>query len=214
MTCLWERAAVAGATEACERSAYRRKDEVADDFQCLARQAIDELRAVLTEVPLEASERLIAEVTGARRIVCAAAGREGLMLRAFCMRLMHLGFDVHMEGDVTAPPIGPGDLFLAVVGPGKLATLEALLRLAREAGARTLVVTAQPGGPVPRMADVVVHLPAQTMADDQGTGGSVLPMGTLFEIAELVFFDLVCVVLRERTGQTTAQVRARHFNLE
>ena len=135
MTCLWERAAVAGATEACERSAYRRKDEVADDFQGLARQAIDELRVVLTEVPPEASERLIAEVTGARRIVCAAAGREGLMLRAFCMRLMHLGFDVHMEGDVTALPIGPGDLFLAVVGPGKLATLEALLRLAREAGA-------------------------------------------------------------------------------
>jgi len=136
------------------------------------------------------------------------------MLRAFAMRLMHLGLDVHVAGDVTAKPLGPGDLLLVVCGPGKLATMDAMLAVGKAAGARTLVVTAQPDGETSRRADAVVHLPAQTMADDGAGSGSVLPMGTLFEWLELVFFDAVAIRLRERTGQTLDTIRARHTNLE
>jgi 6-phospho-3-hexuloisomerase len=57
-------------------------------------------------------------------------------------------------------------------------------------------------------------LPAQTMANDQNAGGSLLPMGSLYEAAQLVFFDLVSILLRERTGQTPDQMRQRHTNLE
>ena len=83
-------------------------------------------------------------------------------------------------------------------GPGWFSTVDALVGVAHEAGARTLVVTAQPDGPVPARADVVVHLPAQTMADDRGGEPSLLPMGSLYEAAQLVFFDLVSIMLRER----------------
>ncbi|MBA3415602.1 MAG: hypothetical protein H0U10_10300 [Chloroflexia bacterium] len=85
-----------------------------------------------------------------------------------------------------------------------------------------MVVTAQPGGETSQRADVVVHLPAQTMADDRAGAGagaeagsvSELPMGTLFEWLELVFFDAVAIRLRERTGQSLDEIRARHTNLE
>ena len=186
----------------------------ADNLQGMARQAVAELGAALARVPSDAGEQMAGELLRARRIACAGAGREGLMVRALCMRLMHLGLDAHMVGDMTTPPVGPGDLLVVSVGPGRLATMEALLGVARGAGARTLVVTAQPSGPAAQAADVVVHLPAQTMADDLDGGGSVLPMGTLFEITELVFFDLVAVLLRGRTGQTLTQIRSRHTNLE
>jgi len=79
-----------------------------------------------------------------------------------------------------------------------------LRTVASHDGARTLVVTAQPDGAVPGRADVVVHLPAQTMADDRGGEPSLLPMGSLYEAAQLVFFDLVSIMLREQSGQAAA----------
>ena len=76
-----------------------------------------------------------------------------------------------------------------------------------------MAVTAQPAGEVPAAADAVIHIRAQTMADDKG-GTSVLPMGSLYEAAMLVCFDIVSIVLRERTGQSMEGMRARHTNLE
>lgn len=98
-------------------------------------------------------------------------------------------------------------------GPGELKSAETIVDLARQAGARVLVVTAQPAGTVPGKADTIIHLPAQTMADDR-SGSSLLPMGTAFEISRLIFFDLVTLLLSAKTGQTMEQLRARHFNLE
>ena len=180
----------------------------------LTRRAMDEVRTALAEVAPDTGERMVGELARARRIACAGAGREGLMIRALCMRLMHLGLDAHMVGEMTTPPIAGGDLLLVSVGPGRLPTMEALLGVARGAGARTMVVTSQPDGPAPHAADVVIHLPAQTMADDLAAEPSALPMGSLFEITELIFFDLVSVLLRERLGQTPEEMRARHTNLE
>ena len=68
-------------------------------------------------------------------------------------------------------------------------------------------------GEAPRSANAVIHLRAQTMADDRGSK-SVLPMGSLYEAGLLVFFDIVSILLRERMGQTMDSMRARHTNLE
>ena len=175
--------------------------------------AIAEVRGVLMADADAEADKLCDALLAAHRIATYGVGREGLMMRALCMRLMHLGLDAHVVGDMTTPPLGKGDLFLASAGPGNFSTVAALLGVAREAGARTAVVTAQPGGPAPKSADVVIHLRAQTMADDRG-GKSVLPMGSLYEAAQLLFFDIVSILLRERTGQTMDGMRSRHTNLE
>ena len=175
--------------------------------------ALDEIRAVLEAGADVEADRLCDELLRARRIATYGVGREGLMMRALCMRLMHLGLDAHVVGDMTTPHLGGADLLVVSAGPGTFSTVNALLGVARDAGARTVVVTAQPDGPAPRSADTVIHLRAQTMADDRG-GDSVLPMGSLYEAALLVFFDIVSILLRERTGQTMEGMRGRHTNLE
>jgi 6-phospho-3-hexuloisomerase len=175
--------------------------------------ALDEIRAVLEAGASAEVDSLCDEVLKARRIACYGVGREGLMMRALCMRLMHLGLDAHMVGDMTTPHVGAGDLLIVSAGPGSFSTVKALLGVAHSDGARTAVVTAQPKGDVPSAADTVIHLRAQTMADDKG-GQSVLPMGSLYEAAMLIFFDIVSIVLRERTGQTMEGMRGRHTNLE
>jgi 6-phospho-3-hexuloisomerase len=175
--------------------------------------ALDEIRSVLEADAAAEVDKLCDELLRARRIACYGVGREGLMMRALCMRLMHLGLDAHMVGDMTTPALGAGDLLVVSAGPGSFSTVMALLNVARSAGARTVAVTAQPSGEVPSAADTVIHLRAQTMADDKG-GSSVLPMGSLYEAAMLIFFDIVSIVLRERTVQTMEGLRSRHTNLE
>lgn len=183
-------------------------------LQAMAQEALSEIGAVFKLVTDDVAERMCAEILKAHRIVCYGVGREGLMMKALCMRLMHLGLDAHVIGDMTAPPIGKGDLLLASAGPGSFSTVLALLGVAREAGARTMVVTAQPAGAAPRSAEVVIHLPAQTMADDRTISAALLPMGSLYEAAQLVFFDLVSILLRKKRGQSPDEMRARHTNLE
>ena len=182
--------------------------------QAMVQQALLEIDSVFRHLAADAADRMCNEILTARRIACYGVGREGLMMKALCMRLMHLGLDAHVAGDMTTPPIGKGDLLITSAGPGVFSTVMALLTVAREARARTMVVTARPGGPAPAAADVVIELPAQTMATDQGSSASLLPMGSLYEAAQLVFFDLISILLREKTGQSSDQMRARHTNLE
>ncbi|PWZ46054.1 hypothetical protein Zm00014a_022411 [Zea mays] len=157
------------------------------------------------------------------RVFVHGVGREGLMMRALCMRLAHLGLPAHCVGDVTALPAGGGDLLVASAGPGAFSTVDAICGVARGAGARVLLLTARPEGDFPRrQADVVAHLPAQTMADDEEGAGETegssarakLPMGSLYEGAMFVLFEMVVLELARVLGQSPAQMRARHTNLE
>jgi 6-phospho-3-hexuloisomerase len=183
------------------------------DTVALANQALAELQDTFARIDPGAADRLAEELLEANRIVCYGLGREGLMIRAICMRLMHLGLDAHMAGDVTAPPIGSGDVLLVSCGPGDLLMVRTMMELAHKPGARVVVLTAQPDGPDPRAADLTITIPAQTMADDRGSE-SILLMGTAYEIALLIYLDLVAIRIRELTGQSMEQIRARHYNLE
>ena len=132
----------------------------------------------------------------------------------FAMRLFHMGRDVAVWGDMTTPALCAGDLFIASAGPGDLPTARTLVDIARKVGARTVLITAQPAGGLAKHVDVVTVIPAQTMANDQGGKLSVLPMGSLFETAQMIFFELVVLKLRPRLAETAETMRARHTNLE
>ena len=120
-------------------------------------------------------------------------------MKALCMRLMHLGLDAHIVGDMTTPPVAEGDLLAGqrragMVLDGRCARAVAHATRSAHAGRHRAARRAR----CPARADVVVHLPAQTMADDRGGEPSLLPMGSLYEAAQLVFFDLVSIMLREQ----------------
>lgn len=178
-----------------------------------ADQLLEELRPGLSDEVLAQIKPLAEALAGARRILCHGVGREGLMMRALAMRLFHLGCDAHVVGDMTAPPVGAGDVLFVSAGPGEFSTVAALATIAQESGAKVICITAEPGGRVPVQADLIVHLPAQTMASDaQAT--SILPMGSLFEALMFLFFELLVLDLRDLMGVVPETMRANHTNLE
>ena len=180
----------------------------------LGRAAVADLAAVVAAMPDDAADPLIEAILSSKRICLYGAGREGLALRGFAMRLFHMGRDAHVVADMTTPPVGPGDLLIVTAGQGWLPTAETFMDIAKSAGARTAIITAQPAGRGAKKADLQLVIPAQTMANDQGAKVSVLPMGSLFEIAEAIVFELVILKLRDRVGETAETMRARHTNLE
>jgi 6-phospho-3-hexuloisomerase len=181
----------------------------------LAARAADEIRSSVAAIAPASFDALVAEIAQAGRVICYGVGREGLMMRALAMRLYHLGLDAHVVGDMSCPPVGPGDLLVVSAGPGGFSTVNGLIGVARKAGARVACVTAQLQGTAPLAADLVFHIPAQTMANDQGADAtSVLPMGSLFEGAQYLAFELLVLALRDRMAVDPAEMRARHTNLE
>jgi 6-phospho-3-hexuloisomerase len=180
----------------------------------LYRAALNELARVFDRIDETAVERAIEEIARAKRIALYGVGREGLQIKGFCMRLFHLGRQAAMVGDMTTPHIGTGDLLIVSAGPGEFSTVAALVGVARRDGARILVVTAQPNGECPRAADIVLSVPAQTMADDTSPSGSVLPMGSLYEGAQYILFEIMILRLRDRFGVTPEAMRANHTNME
>ncbi len=179
-----------------------------------AAQALAEVGEGLEKALPREVEAMAGPIRKARRIVLYGVGREELMMRSLAMRLFHLGLDAHVVGDMTTPPVGEGDLLLVSAGPGQFSTVMALLGVAKEAGAATMCVTAEPGGAAPAAADHVVHIAAQTMANDQAGATSVLPMGSLYEAAQFLFFEMLILHLRDAMGLTPEAMRANHTNLE
>ena len=75
-----------------------------------------------------------------------------------------------------------------------------------------LCLTAQSGG---QASDGVLLIFSQTIVDDQSTRSSwLLPMGSLYELAKLVLFEIIVLELLRRAGKSFGAVRGSRPNLE
>jgi len=180
----------------------------------LAGSALENAKQVVEKLDAASFESFAQAIAAAKTVALHGLGREGLQMKGLAMRLFHLGLDAHVVGEMTTPPVGAGDLLIVSAGPGDFASIAALMTIAKDAGAKTAVVTAQPSSHLAKSADHVLHIPAQTMADDQGAKASVLPMGSLFELSQMLVFELLALRLRDIMGETAASMRRRHTNLE
>lgn len=179
------------------------------------RTALDELGAALARVDEKEIDAACEMLAKAKQVAVFAGGREGLQIKGLAMRMFHLGMPISVVGDMTTPALGPGDVFFACSGPGETTTVLTLLKVARAAGAGNLVLTAQPESSVAGLADMTLIMPAQTMADDQGAKkSSVLPMGSVFEGAMFVLFEVMVLKLKALLGVSPEVMRARHTNME
>ena len=176
--------------------------------------AVAELDAVARRIDEDSVLRMVGAISAARHVSVFGCGREGLQIRGLAMRLFHLGVSTSVVGDMTTPAIGRGDLFLLTAGPGHLATALALASVAKNAGARVMTITAEPAGKVPAVSDDVILVPAQTMASDRGQHVLLLPMGSLYEGALFLLFEIVVLQLQRKLGITDQAMRANHTNLE
>jgi 6-phospho-3-hexuloisomerase len=164
---------------------------------------------------------IIATLADKHRIFLLGEGRSGLVARAFAMRLMHLGFDVYVFGEVVTPAVKKNDLVIAVSGTGETGPVNETAKIAKHHGAKIAVVTSNADSSLGRIADNTVTIRGRTEADEtsflerQVTGVSIslTPLGTLFEINVMVFLDSIIAGLIAALEKKEEELAARHSNL-
>lgn len=168
------------------------------DFQALQR--------IFAQIAPSAAKDITTKIHSHQRIFVHGAGRSGLMLKAFAMRLAQAGHTVYVVGEVVTPAIGQGDLLILASASGKTASILHSAQTARTVGAFVFTITTTPDAPLCALSDACIFINAPSK--DQGNGSSI--MGTLFEQALLLFCD--CAV--EALGADATRMRVRHANLE
>ncbi|HUS80738.1 MAG TPA: 6-phospho-3-hexuloisomerase [Armatimonadota bacterium] len=173
----------------------------------------EEILDALSETDDQQIERLLDMIQEANHIFVGGAGRSDLMLKAFAMRLMHIGMDAYVVGETTTPAIESGDLLIAGSGSGRTRMTLTLVEAAKARGATAVVITAHPDSPIAQAAHHVVHLHAPVMFSNDRRP-TRQPPGTLFEQCLLAQCDAMILMLMNRRGTTEDYMRQRHTKFE
>ena len=162
-------------------------------------------------------------IIDSKKIFLMGAGRSGLAARAFAMRLMHMGYYVHVVGETTAPSVQPDDLVIAVSGSGETTSIANLGIISKKIGSKLATITSNKDSTLGKISDIVVIVPGRPKEDidyedyqERRMIGytQLAPLGTVFEISALVFLDAVISELMVRTGASEAELKKRHTVFE
>jgi 6-phospho-3-hexuloisomerase len=173
-----------------------------------------EISTVLSKVEDSQVNLMIDQILKANKIVVCGAGRVGMAIRGFGMRLGHFGFNAYTLGDSTVPGIAEGDLLIVASGSGETQTIFDLVAIASNNKCNIVAVTGNPDSRIGKLADVVVKIAAPSKTKAIENFISVQPMTTLNEQSLGIFFDAVCLKIMDRTGENHDKMWARHSNLE
>ena len=106
-----------------------------------------ELAQVFEQLPEASVTQTAQAIRTHPRIFVSAAGRSGLMLKAFAMRLTQAGFTAYAAGETTTPAIGPGDLLIVASASGQTPSVCRNAEIARAAGADLWVISGKDASP-------------------------------------------------------------------
>lgn len=178
-------------------------------------EIVNELGRTLAHIATDETERLVEEIIRSKKILVAGAGRSGLAMRAFAMRLAHMGFDAYVVGETVTPNFEESDLLLIGSGSGETCSLVSVAGKAKKIGGSLALITILPESSIGKLADITVRIPAPT---PKVTGAeawtSIQPMGSLFEQSLFIFLDIIILKLMEEMANDSANMFRRHANLE
>ncbi len=168
-------------------------------------------------------ETLHAAYKDGKKVLIIGAGRSGLVGKAFAMRLMHLGFSVHVLGETIVPALNPGDIVIAISGSGRTKLVVTAAEVSKSIGAKVIAITSFRNSPLAQISDLIIEVPGRTKVSSEddynvrqliGIYEPLAPLGTLFEVTTMVTLDAVISELMTRLGKTEEDLRQRHANIE
>jgi 6-phospho-3-hexuloisomerase len=175
---------------------------------------LSELKQTLSAIKADNVDQLTDQILKAESIFVAGAGRSGLMMRAFAMRMMQMGLQAYVVGETVTPGIKAGDLLIIGSGSGETKSLVSMAAKAQSIGAAIAAVTIVSDSTISRMANIVIQVPAATKDSVKGGATTIQPMGSLYEQSLLLLFDTIVLSLMRRQEFECSDMFGRHANLE
>lgn len=196
-----------------------------NSFNGAVNEIVKSVEEAMNSIAQDQIEKMLDLIVGAkdRRMLIIGVGRSGLIGRSFAMRLMHLGFNVYVMGETITPAVGKGDIIIAISGSGTTKLAVTAAEIAKEVGAVIVAITSYPESDLGKIADHVVEIRGRTKISEEtdyflrqitGLHEPLAPLGTIFEIACMVFLDCLIVELMHRLGKTEKEMKDRHATIE
>ncbi len=192
---------------------------VTDTMETIADHIVDVSRS-LDLASLDEFSRML---NSANRIFVMGAGRSGLVAKSFAMRLMHIGYQVYVVGEIVTPAVAAGDAVVAISGSGNTRTISEFGEICKKLNVKLITVTSNKNSALGRISDLVVIVDGNLQHDHSkeymerqlsGNHKSMTPMGTLFELTAGVFLDSFIAKLMVVRGVDEAYLKTRHTVLE
>ena len=182
----------------------------------VAYRAAMELAETLKKIDQQQINQLVNEIKQAKRIFVSGAGRSLLMLKGLAMRLMHLGYEVYIVGEVTTPAFLSEDLLILASASGETTSLVNTASKANKIGGKIISLTIFPESTLANLSTGIIRIPAYTdkLPESDENQKGILPGGSMFEEAVLLLADSMIVELALEQKVPTDRSFEKHANLE
>lgn len=153
------------------------------------------------------------------KVLGYAAGRMGLSLRAFIMRLNHLGIHAYFHGDTYIPPMNNNDMFICCSNSGTTKSVFNILEIFKNKSSGTIVsFVGNNESIMAKNSDIAIKFltcnGGLNSEDDPNKLTSIQPMTTATEQAMLLLFDLVALKLIDKLNINLVDTKIYHSNIE
>jgi len=178
------------------------------------KNVLHEINKTLESSDFRDLESFIHKILGAKKIIVFGAGRVGLMMKSFAMRLNHLGLESYFVGEMNLPATGGGDLMVIGSGSGNTKSVVIIAKIAQSNNLDVISVTSNADSSIASLSSSLILLNCQTKETIHEPGHSIQPMTTLFEQSLLIFLDSLILDLMEKLSENSESMSRRHNVIE
>jgi 3-hexulose-6-phosphate synthase/6-phospho-3-hexuloisomerase len=193
------------------------------DFIKNSQKITKNINEIISKVSNKETKEAVKNIIRAQRVFIFGAGRSGLVAKAFAMRLVHLGKEVYFVGDTITPAISEYDVLVVVSGSGETSSVLHVVQAAQSKKTKIVTITSNKKSSIGKISSVTIEL--KTKLEESKTDNylirqlvekrkKVMPMGTLFELSTMIYFDSIIPVLMDDLGVSEKYMKGKHTNLE
>ncbi len=169
------------------------------------------IKTILESVSIESINKVKKLFFKSNRIFVYGAGRSGLVVKAFAIRLVHLGFQTFVIGETITAPVQKGDLVIIISGSGETIPAVMTAEIAHKLGAKVVSITAKKKSEIAKFADITLFISATCQEVERK---KFAPLGTIFEASVWILLDGIIADLLDSKNENEEKMRSRHATLE
>jgi 6-phospho-3-hexuloisomerase len=184
-------------------------------------EVLNELDEVLSSIDATQLNKMVDILTTNKdiKVLGYSAGRMGSGLKAFIMRLNHLGIKASFFGDNYVPPMNSDDVFICCSNSGTTKSVVNILEIFKaKAGGKVISFVGNENSKMAELSDVVIKFKTcnggLNSADDPSKINSIQPMTTLTEQAMFILFDLIVMLIINKLDIDIKDTKQYHSNIE
>ena len=180
----------------------------------------NEIREVLDSIDESKLNRLVDMLSIPNvKVLGYSAGRMGFGLKAFMMRLNHLGIKAYWFGDNYVPPMNENDVFICCSNSGTTKSVANIMDIFKaKANGKVVAFVGNENSKMGTESDICIKFKTcnggLNSEDDHSKINSIQPMTTLTEQSMFILFDIITMMLIEKLHINIAETKQFHSNIE